>query len=89
MAEESTVKSTLANHEKRIGDLEVDVDRHEAFIVGNGNVGAKADIAMLKIAVDDIKGEFDGVKKALWALTASIIGAVIIWLITVFIPANI
>lgn len=88
MTANAAAKPTLAGHEKRIGDLECDVNRHEAFIVGNGNVGAKADIVMLKTAVNDIKDSFRGVQKALWALAASVIGAVIIWLITVYFPAH-
>ncbi len=81
-------KPTLAGHHKRIADLETDVCRHEAFIVGNGNAGAKTEIIMLKQAVEDIKGSMKGVQKALWGLVASVIGAVIIWLITVYFPAH-
>ncbi len=81
-------KPTLAGHHQRIASLETDVCRHEEFIYGNGKIGAKTDIETLKTAVNDIKDSFKGVQKALWALAASVIGAVIIWLITVYFPSH-
>jgi HAMP domain-containing protein len=81
-------KPSLAGHEQRITSLETDVCRHEAFITGNGSIGAKTEIELLKTAVGDIKDSFKGVQKALWALAASVIGAVIIWLITVYFPGH-
>jgi chromosome segregation ATPase len=90
-------KPTLSGHEKRLVDLECDVVRHEKFITGNGNggPGAKTDIILLQKAVADIKETVKEIKtsmssvtKALWGLAASVIGAVIIWLITVYFPAH-
>ncbi|MFA5714408.1 MAG: hypothetical protein WC998_01535 [Candidatus Paceibacterota bacterium] len=81
-------KPTLAGHEQRITSIENDICRHESFITGNGSIGAKTDIELLKTAVNDIKDSFKGVQKALWALAASVIGAVIIWLITIYFPAH-
>ena len=81
-------KPSLANHHQRIASLETDVCRHEAFITGNGSIGAKTEIVILKQAVEEIKGSMKGVQKALWGLAASVIGAVIIWLITVYFPSH-
>ncbi len=87
-AASSDPKPSLAGHHQRIASLETDVCRHEAFIVGNGSVGAKTEIIILKQAVEEIKGGIKGVQKALWGVAASVIGAVIIWLITVYFPAH-
>lgn len=82
-------KPTLASHEKRIGDLESDVCRHEVFIVGNGSIGAKTDLELLKTAVKEIRESMKHVTTALYTLAASIIGAIIIWFITVYLPTHI
>lgn len=93
----TTEKPTLSGHENRISNLEVDVIRHEKFIVGNGNggPGAKTDIILLQEAVKDIKqtvkeikDSMSGVTKALWGLMASVIVAVLVWLITVYFPTH-
>lgn len=86
---------SLVAHEQRISDLEVDVCRHEVFIVGNGVTGAKTEIALLKQSlvdfnqkVEEIKRSMGKVALALWGIAGSVIAAIIIWLITEYFPSH-
>lgn len=88
-------KPSVSDHEIRISNIESDIGRHEAFIIGNGSIGAKAEIVLLKETVKeikdsikDIKDSMKGVTKAAYTLAASIIGALVIWFLTVYIPSH-
>jgi len=66
-----------------------DVDCHEKFINGNGggsSTGAKTRLALLEDNLKEIKETLKWLRGAVTGLIMTVIGAVIIWLITTGIP---
>jgi hypothetical protein len=66
-----------------------DVDQHEKFINGNGNgsgSGAKTRLALVEDNLKEIKDTLKWLRGAVTGLIATVVGAVIIWLVLTGIP---
>lgn len=66
-----------------------DVDCHEKFINGNGNgsgSGAKTRLALVEDNLKEIKDTLKWLRGAVTGLIATVVGAVIIWLVLTGIP---
>ena len=69
--------------------VKCDVDNHEKFINGNGGgsgSGAKTRLALLEDNLKEIKDTLKWLRGAVTGLFATVIGAVIIWLVLTGIP---
>ena len=72
--------------EGRVRDLEEDNREIKGWVNGNGKPGAKTTLATLDHRIGNIERMLDGLQKSVNGLIASVVGAVIIYILLTVIP---